>query len=224
MSESVRLPYRDRHQAGRVLAEALAHLRERPALLVLALPRGGVPVGYEVAQQLHAELDVLVVRKLGHPGHEEYAMGAIASGGVRVMSPDAAYVNPAEVERIVRREQAELERREFAYRGDVAPAAVEGRTVVLVDDGLATGATMRAAAQALRQRNPAWTCIAVPVGAPESCAALQQEADELVCPAQPIPFRAVGIWYRDFPQTGDEEVCRLLAQARAGRAAPGDAA
>jgi predicted phosphoribosyltransferase len=174
-----------------------------------------VPVGYEVARGLGAPLDVLIVRKLGHPQHEEYAMGAIASGGIRVMNPEAErYVKPAEVERIARREQAELERRELLYRGDAAPLELSGRVVVLVDDGLATGSTMRAAARAVRQRQPAWTCIAVPVGAPETCDELRAEADELVCPAQPTPFRAVGLWYRAFPQTGDEEVRHLLEAAR----------
>jgi predicted phosphoribosyltransferase len=215
MSQAPRLPYRDRQEAGEVLAEALQHLRGRAGLLVLALPRGGVPVGYEVARELGAGLDVLVVRKLGHPNQEEYAMGAIASGGIRVMNPGAErYVKAAEVDRIVRREQAELERRELLYRGAAPPLALSGRVVVLVDDGLATGSTMRAAARAVRQRQPAWTCIAVPVGAPETCEELRAEADELVCPAQPSPFRAVGLWYRAFPQTGDEEVRHLLEAAR----------
>jgi putative phosphoribosyl transferase len=215
MSTAPRLPYADRQEAGEVLADALQHLRGRGGLLVLALPRGGVPVGYEVARELGAPLDVLIVRKLGHPHHEEYAMGAIASGGIRVMNPEAErYVKPADVERIARREQAELERRELQYRGDAPPLDLSGRVVVLVDDGLATGSTMRAAARAVRQMKPAWTCIAVPVGAPETCEALRAEADELVCPAQPIPFRAVGLWYRAFPQTSDEEVRHLLEAAR----------
>jgi predicted phosphoribosyltransferase len=215
MSESVRLPYPDRAEAGRVLSACLLHLRERPNLLVLALPRGGVPVAAEVARALGAPLDVLVVRKLGHPAHEEYAMGAIAGGGIRVMNPEVTHVRPADLERVVARELAELQRREAAYRGDLPALAIAGRTVVLVDDGLATGSTMRAAARAVRQQHPAWTCIAVPVGAPETCEALAGEADEVVCPARPIPFRAVGAWYRDFPQTTDAEVCTLLAAARA---------
>ena len=217
---SARVPYADREEGGQVLAEALQHLRGRPGLLVLALPRGGVPVGYQVARALDAPLDVLIVRKLGHPGHEEYAMGAIASGGVRVMNPEASqYVNPAAVERVVAREQAELQRREQSYRGDAPPLVLAGRSVVLVDDGLATGSTMRAAARAVRQQHPAWTCIAVPVGAPETCDALRGEADEVVCPAQPIHFRAVGLWYRAFPQTSDDEVRHLLEAA--GQAQPG---
>jgi predicted phosphoribosyltransferase len=158
---------------------------------------------------------VLVVRKLGHPQHEEYAMGAIASGGIRVMNSEAErHVEPAEVERILLREQAELQRRENDYRGDSPPLVLAGRVVVLVDDGLATGSTMRAAARAVRQQQPAWTCIAAPVGAPETCAGLRAEADEVVCPAQPSPFRAVGLWYRAFPQTSDEEVRHLLEAAR----------
>jgi putative phosphoribosyl transferase len=216
MSMTPRLPYADRGEAGEVLAASLHHLRGRAGLLVLALPRGGVPVGYEVARELGAPLDVLIVRKLGHPHHEEYAMGAIASGGIRVMNDEARrHVKEADVERIVRREQAELERRERLYRGDSPPLVLSGRVVVLVDDGLATGSTMRAAARAVRQRRPAWTCIAVPVGAPETCDALRAEADEVICPAQPTPFRAVGLWYRAFPQAGDEEVRHLLDAARA---------
>jgi len=215
MSEAPRLPYLDREEAGRTLAHALEHLRGRAGLLVLALPRGGVPVGYEVARELGAPLDVLIVRKLGHPGHEEYAMGAIASGGIRVMNPDAErYVKREDVERIARREQEELERRELLYRGEAPPLELSNRVLVLVDDGLATGSTMRAAARAVRQQKPAWTCIAVPVGAPETVEDLRAEADEVVCPAQPIPFRAVGLWYRAFPQTSDEEVRHLLDAAR----------
>lgn len=222
MSEAPRLPYLDRREGGAVLAHALQHLRGRAGLLVLALPRGGVPIGWEVACELGAPLDVLIVRKLGHPHHPEYAMGALASGGIRVMNPEAAaYVAAADVERIAQRELAELARRERAYRGDAPPPQLGGRVVVLVDDGLATGATMRAAARAVQQQQPAWLCIAVPVGAPETCEALRAEADEVVCPAQPIPFRAVGPWYRAFPQTSDEEVHDLLEAAR--QALPGAA-
>jgi len=212
----VRLPFRDRHHAGQVLAEALADYQGRPGLLVLALPRGGVAVAYEVAQALHAPLDVFVVRKLGFPGHEEYAMGAIASGGVRVMTPmPGLHVSMEDIERVAAREQEELQRRERLYRGDSPPAAIAGRTVIVVDDGLATGATMRAAAMAIRQQGPLHLCVAVPVGARESCEWLQEVADEVVCPAKPEPFRAVGLWYRDFPQASDEEVHRLLEQAHA---------
>lgn len=208
------VPYRDRREGGRALAEALAHYRGQPQLLVLALPRGGVPVAYEVAAALPAPLDVFVVRKLGFPGHEEYAMGAIASGGVRVMNPmHGLQVSERDIERIAAREQEELERRERLYRGDAGPVPIAGHTVIVVDDGLATGATMRAAALAIRQQGPLHLCIAAPVGARESCEWLAEVSDEVVCPAMPAPFRAVGLWYRDFPQTSDEEVRQLLEQA-----------
>jgi putative phosphoribosyl transferase len=207
--------FRDRRHAGQELAQALAHYRGTPGLLVLALPRGGVAVGYEVAHALGAPLDVFVVRKLGHPAHEEYAIGAIASGGVRVMNPAAGFgPDDPEVERVARREQAELERRERSYRGDRPALQLGGRTVIVVDDGLATGATMRAAAQAIRQQRPARLCVAVPVGAPDSCEAMRNVADEVVCPLTPEPFRAVGLWYLDFPQASDDEVHQLLARAR----------
>lgn len=210
------LPYADRREAGRRLGQSLHHLLGRAGLIVLGLPRGGVPVAWEVARELGAPLDVLIVRKLGHPLHPEYAMGAIASNGVRVMNHDAAAgVRPQDLERIVARELAELERRERLYRGDTPALALHGRSVVIVDDGLATGSTMRAAVQAVRRQEPSWICVAVPVGAPESCEMLAAEADDVVCPARPIPFRAVGLWYRDFPQTGDDEVRSLLAASRA---------
>ena len=210
-----RLPYRDRREAGRLLAQALGHWRGRSGLLVLALPRGGVAVGFEVAHALEAALDVFIVRKLGYPGHEEYAMGAIASGGVRVMNAMPGIdVPPQALARVVEREQAELARRERSYRGDRPPLDVRGRTVIVVDDGLATGSTMRAAVTALRQQRPAHLVIAVPVGAPETCRSLRQEADELVGPAMPDPCRAVGLWYRDFPQATDDEVRELLDEAR----------
>jgi putative phosphoribosyl transferase len=216
LKEAAHLPYADRREAGRVLAGALEHLRERPALLVLALPRGGVAVGYEVAQALHAALDVIIVRKLGFPGHEEYAMGAIASGGVRVMNAmPGLHVSAAEIERVAAAEDIELRRREALYRGDAPPLRLAGRTVVIVDDGLATGATMRAAAMAVRRQQPAHLCVAAPVGAPETCHAMREVADEVVCPAQPLAFRAVGLWYRHFPQSTDDEVRELLELARA---------
>lgn len=213
---AVRLPFRDRRQAGQMLADHLAQYRDAPQLLVLALPRGGVPVGYEVAQALNAPLDVFVVRKLGFPGHEEYAMGAIASGGVRVMNPlPGLYVSDEEIERVAAHDQAQLLRREHLYRGDEPPVAIRGRTVIVVDDGLATGATMRAATEAIRLQGPRHLCVAVPVGAKDSCDALSQAADAVVCPATPEPFHAVGLWYHDFPQTSDDEVHQLLEQARA---------
>ncbi|MES2245041.1 MAG: phosphoribosyltransferase [Pseudomonadota bacterium] len=216
-----RLPYEDRREAGRVLAGALAHYRGRPHLLVLALPRGGVPVAYEVARALKAPLDVFVVRKLGFPGHEEYAMGAIASGGVRVMNPmPGMHVTPEEVAAAVAREQPELQRRERLYRGQSPAPDLHGRTVIVVDDGLATGATMHAALLAIRQQQPAHLVMAVPVGAADSCDALQGVADEVVCVAMPEPFRAVGLWYRQFPQTSDDEVRTLLDDARVHAPSP----
>ena len=185
--------------------------------MVLALPRGGVPVAAEVARALNAPLDILLVRKIGHPRHEEFAIGAIASGGVRVMNrlDDGILgdVTPAEVERIVERERAELQRREALYRDGHAGVPLQGREVILVDDGLATGATMRAAVQAVRQLAPSRVTVAAPVGARETCDALQGLADEVVCVRTPEPFRAVGLWYSDFPQTSDEEVRSLLATA-----------
>jgi len=216
-----RLPYADRREAGRVLANELSHLQGHQDLLVLALPRGGVAVGYEIAHALRAELDVFIVRKLGHPGHEEYAMGAIAGGGVQVMNESADFgVSEGEVKRVVARERAELARREKLYRGGRPPVAIEERTVILVDDGLATGATMRAAVAAVRKQHPHRLIVAVPVGAAETCHQLKREADEVVCAATPYPFRAVGQWFRDFPQSTDDEVKRLLEQARAGFAQP----
>jgi predicted phosphoribosyltransferase len=213
--KDVLLPFRDRHQAGRVLAERLEHFRGRPNLLVLALPRGGVAVGYEVAHALQAPLDVFIVRKLGFPGHEEHAMGAIASGGVRVMNPiPGMNVSRTEVEAVAAREQDELVRRELLYRGDRPAVSVAGRCVIVVDDGLATGSTMRAAVTAIRQQHPEYLVVAVPVGAEETCAQLRGEADEVVCAAMPYPFRAVGLWYREFPQATDEEVHHLLDASR----------
>ena len=209
------LPFHDRHHAGRMLAEKLSHYFGRPNLLVLALPRGGVAVGFEVARALQAPLDIFVVRKLGLPGHEEYAMGAIASGGVRVMTPlPGLAVSPEAVAEVVAREQAELVRREHLYRGQRPAISLRGRTVIVVDDGLATGATMRAAVLAIRQQHPAHLVVAVPVGAEDTCQALRDEVDEVVCAATPQPFRAVGLWYKNFPQASDDEVSTLLEEAR----------
>jgi putative phosphoribosyl transferase len=208
--------FADRADAGRVLAERLRAYAGRPDVIVLALPRGGVVVGYEVARALRAPLDVLVVRKLGVPGHSELAMGAIASGGARVLSGDVIRtlgITQAQIEAVAVREQAELERRERAYRGARQAAPLSGRAVLLVDDGLATGATMRAAVRSLRAHEPARIVVAVPVGAPETCAELLDEADEVVCARSPEPFEAVGSWYDDFSQTSDDEVRDLLARA-----------
>lgn len=208
--------FRDRHDAGERLASALSSYARRPDVVVLALPRGGVPVGFEIARALDVPLDVFVVRKLGVPGHEEFAMGAIATGGVRVLNQEAVEgleLSDAVVEAAVRREQVELQRRERDYRGDRPPPDIRGRTVILVDDGLATGSTMRAAVTALRSRAPGPLVVAVPVGAAETCRSLAEQADEVLCLATPEPFRAVGLWYHDFAQTSDEEVRDLLRRA-----------
>ncbi len=217
--------FRDRREAGRLLAQKLAAYRGRADVLVLALPRGGVPVGYEVARALGAPLDVFVVRKLGVPGHGELAMGAVATGGVRVLNEDvvrALGIPDYVIDAVAAWEERELERRERVYRGDRPPPEVRGRTVILVDDGLATGATMHAAVQALRRRQPARIVVAVPTAAPETCEALRPEVDEIVCAVTPEPFYAVGLWYENFSQTTDEEVRELLAQSasEAAGAAP----
>jgi putative phosphoribosyl transferase len=213
--------FEDRRQAGRMLAEKLTHYRNQPDVLVLALPRGGVPVAFEVARTLLAPLDVFIVRKLGVPGQEEYAMGAIATGGVRVLNEDAvsALRIPSEViDAVALKERKELERRERAYRGNRAAPDLTGRSVILVDDGLATGATMRAAAAAIRMQQPARTVVAVPVAARETCAEFRSEVDEIVCAVTPAPFLGVGRWYKDFSQTSDEEVHDLLEKAGYARA------
>jgi putative phosphoribosyl transferase len=216
--------YRDRREAGRQLAAKLAAYAGRPDVIVLALPRGGVPVAYEVARALGAPLDIFLVRKLGLPGREELAMGAVASGGIRVLNEEVvrALRIPEEViDEVAAEEMEELERRERLYRGDWPPPDVRGRTVILIDDGLATGSTMRAAIAALRQQHPARIVVAVPVGAPETCAEFQDEADEAICALTPDPFYAVGLWYGDFTQTTDEEVRDLLEQAAAKHAPVG---
>jgi predicted phosphoribosyltransferase len=185
-------------------------------VVVLGLPRGGIPVAYEVAQALNAPLDVFVVRKLGLPGHPEYAMGAIASGGVRVLNDDVIrqlHVPPSAVEAVARAEQQELERRERAYRGARQALPMEGRIVILVDDGLATGSTMRAAVLAIRRQFPSQIVVAVPVGARETCRTMDDIADEVVCARMPEPFRAVGLWYEDFDETTDDEVRRIVSPA-----------
>jgi predicted phosphoribosyltransferase len=205
-------PFADRRQAGQVLAQKLRRYRDDRDVVVLGLPRGGVPVAYEVAHALDAPLDVFVVRKLGMPGHEEFAMGAIATGGVTVMNPDLRdfHVPEAALEAVVARERAELDRRERLYRGDRPPIALEGQTVIIVDDGLATGSTMLAAATAVKGANPKAVVVAVPVGAPQTCQALRSHVDVVVCATTPEPFRAVGLWYRDFAQVDDAEVHALL--------------
>jgi predicted phosphoribosyltransferase len=208
--------YADRSAAGRALAAALASYAGRDDVVVLALPRGGVPVAFEVARALDAPLDVFVVRKLGAPGHPELAMGAIASGDVRVLNDHVVawyHPSPEELQRLTEMERRELERRERAYRGERSRVPVVGRVAILVDDGLATGASMRAAVQAARSLGPSRVVVAVPVGAPDSCQAISEEADEVVCLMQPSSFDAVGLWYEDFTQTTDEEVRALLAQS-----------
>jgi predicted phosphoribosyltransferase len=206
--------FRNRTEAGRRLAEKLAYA-DRPDILVLALPRGGVPVGYEVARALGAPLDVFLVRKLGVPGYEELAMGAVATGGVRVLNDEIVQglgISEHAIDAAVGREMQELARRERLYRGDRPPPDVAGRTVILVDDGLATGATMRAAIRALRPQHPARIVVAVPTASPDTCEALKAEADDVFCVMTPEPFFAVGHWYDDFTQTTDDEVRELLAR------------
>src|SRR5262245_39824112 len=214
-AEAVQL-FHDRADAGRRLASRLRSCCGRDAVVVLALPRGGVPVGYEVACALGVPLDVFGVRKLGVPGHEELAMGAIASGGVRVLNQEVVRslaISEAIIDAVATREGRELDRRERAYRDGRSRPGVRGRVVILVDDGLATGATMRAAVGAVRRLDPAWIVVAVPVGAVDTCSELAREADEVVCLMTPDPFIAVGVWYRNFGQTTDDEVRELLADA-----------
>ncbi len=209
--------FQNRTDAGQFLAEKLSEYANRSDVVVIGLPRGGVPVAYEVARKLHAPLDIFVVRKLGVPGHQELAMGAIASGGVRVLNDDVlSYLNIPEdiIELVVESEQRELERREFEYRGDRRALDLRNRIVIIVDDGLATGSSMRAAVRAVREQHPSKIVVAVPVGARETCDSFKREADTVaVCAITPEPFRAVGAWYSDFSQTTDEEVRKLLARS-----------
>lgn len=213
--------FRDRREGGDRLAERLRGYANRPDVVVLALPRGGVPVAFQVAEALRAPLDVFVVRKLGVPGQEELAMGALASGDVRVIDDELiriAGVSAQDIERTTAAARDELSRQETRYRGARSFPVISGRTVILVDDGLATGSTMRAAVRALRTQHPAAIVVAVPVGARETCDALRAVADDVVCVETPDPFRAVGLWYEDFAQTTDDEVHALLDRAR--QAAP----
>jgi putative phosphoribosyl transferase len=208
--------FRDRTEAGQVLATKLAAYANRPDVVVLALPRGGVPVAFEIARALHAPLDVIIVRKLGVPGQKELALGAIASGGVRVLNDDVVQmlaISDEVINEIAVQEQHEVERRERLYRADRPAIDVHGRTVILVDDGIATGATMRAAVTAVRQFQPAHIIIAVPAAASSTCDEFAAEVDELVCIIRPEAFFAVGFWYKHFSQTTDEEVRDLLQQA-----------
>ena len=210
--------FRDRKDAGEHLATKLLDYRDRADVLVLALPRGGVPVAFEVAQALRVPLDIFLVRKLGVPGHEELAMGAIATGGVRVLNEDVVdYLRISEdvIDTIAAQELKELRRREIAYRGNRPEPDVKGKTAILIDDGLATGSTIRAAAQAIRQQEPARIVVAVPVSAPQTCDEYRIGVDEIVCAITPEPFYGVGQWYYDFSQTTDDEVRDLLQRARA---------
>ena len=207
-------PFADRREAGRELAKLLQHFQPAAGVVVLALPRGGVPVAFEIAEALDATLDVFLVRKLGAPGHPELAMGAIASGSTRVINEEVVHalgIAREQIEAVARREQSELERRDAVYRQGRLLTPLADRTVILVDDGLATGSTMRAAVQAVRQHTPARVIVAVPVGAPETCRALREIADEVICAKTPLSFSAVGQWYRDFSQTKDDEVIALLS-------------
>jgi predicted phosphoribosyltransferase len=215
------LPFPDRRAAGQALARRLAEYRGRPDVIVLALPRGGVPVGFEVAEGLGAPLDVFLVRKLGVPGQEELAVGAIASGGVRILNNDVIAMmglSDRQIEGVAQIQLRELARREREYRQGRPPADVSGKVVILIDDGLATGATMLAAVRALRRLGPARLVVAVPVAAKETCLFFTREADEVVCLETPEPFQAVGAWYDDFSQTTDEEVKDLLARRSPVRA------
>ena len=208
--------FKNRSEAGRFLAQKLEEYTNNPNVVVLALPRGGVPVAYEVAAELKAPLDIFVVRKLGVPGYDELAMGAIATGGIRVLNSrvvDYLDISDETIESVARREQRELERRERLYRGTRPTLDVRGRTVIIVDDGMATGSTMRAAVRALRQQKPERIIVAVPVGARETCESFAQEVDTMcVCAITPEPFDGVGLWYRNFEQTSDEEVRQLLTR------------
>lgn len=207
--------FEDRRDAGQALAEQLMAYANQPDIIVLGLPRGGVPVAFEVAQALHAPLDVFLVRKLGMPGHEELAIGAIASGGMRVLNDDVIdvwYISAETIAAVTLRERIELERREKLFRGDRPPLNVRDCTVILVDDGLATGATMLAAVRTLKQQEPIRLLAAVPIAAPETCEAFEQEVDEIICAVTPEPFFSVGLWYADFPQVPDAEVQYLIEQ------------
>jgi putative phosphoribosyl transferase len=208
--------FRDRTEAGQILASKLTKYLNQVNAVILALPRGGVPVAYEVGKELGLPVDIFVVRKLGVPGHEELAMGAIASGGVRHINRDVVdqlRIDSETIDVASRREQKEIERRERLYRGARPPIDVRNKTVILVDDGLATGSTMRAAIAALRQHQPARIVVAVPAAAPQTCSEIGDEVDEIICAATPEPFYAVGQWYQEFSQTTDDEVRELLTRA-----------
>jgi putative phosphoribosyl transferase len=208
--------FKDRQEAGKLLAQRLQHFAHREDVVLLALPRGGVPVAYEIAQALDVPMDVFLVRKIGVPGHEELAMGAIAEGGFRVINQDVVrtlQITDSDIEDVTHREQIELERRAARYRGDRPGIAIRGNTAILVDDGLATGASMRVAARAMKSHDPAYSVVAVPVAPPDTCEALENEVDEVVCAVTPEPFGSVGAWYEYFEQVSDSEVEELLDEA-----------
>lgn len=206
----------NRAEAGQLLAAKLVSCANRSDVLVLALPRGGVPVAFEIAQKLNLPLDVCLVRKLGVPGQEELAMGAIATGGVRAINEDivkSLHLSPEAIARVAEREKRELARRERAYRGERPPPTIHDRTIILVDDGIATGATIKAAIATLRQQHPKGIIVAVPVAPPAACQELPVEADRVVCLLEPESLHSISLWYENFSQTTDEEVCTLLARA-----------
>ncbi|AKB53521.1 MULTISPECIES: phosphoribosyltransferase [Methanosarcina] len=210
--------FEDRVDAGKKLAKELSKYANRSDVLILALPRGGVPVAFEVAKELNVKMDVFIVRKLGVPGNEELAMGAISSDNVLVLNEDIVksfQIPERVINMVAENELKELKRRERTYRGDRPKPEISGSTVILVDDGLATGATMRAAASAIKTKNPAKIVVAVPTGAPDTCEIFKKEVDEVICMATPEPFYGVGAWYGNFSQTTDEDVCELLDKARA---------
>ena len=210
--------FTDRVDAGKKLAKELSKYANRPDVLILALPRGGVPVAFEVAKELNVKMDVFIVRKLGVPGNEELAMGAISSDNIRVLNEDIVrsfQIPERVINMVAENELKELERRERTYRGDSPKPEIGGSIVILIDDGLATGATMRAAASAIKTKNPAKIVVAVPTGARDTCELFGREVDEVICIATPEPFYGVGAWYGNFSQTTDQEVCELLDKARA---------
>lgn len=209
--------FRDRFEAGEMLARVVTSQVHDPDSLVLALPRGGVPVGFQIAEALHIELDVFLVRKLGLPGQEELAIGAVASGGIRVLNDnliEELQLSSTQIDEITLREEHELERREYLYRQGQPSLPIPGRTVILVDDGLATGASMKAASQAVRLEQPGRLIVAVPVAAEQTCEELRTYVDQILCMYTPTPFVAVGVWYEDFAQTADDEVQQLLRRAK----------
>jgi putative phosphoribosyl transferase len=218
--DEIQLPYINRLHAGQLLARELRNLRGAADIVVVGLPRGGVPVAYEVATALWAPLDVMLVRKIGAPGHEELAIGAVASGSVRVLNEEiirGLHLSPQSVQAAVRRAMEQLASQERQYRGGLGEPVLAGRYVVLVDDGLATGASMRAAIVAVRARRPARVMVAVPVAPPDAVRALSADVDEIICPATPEPFNSVGQWYHDFTPVTDEEIRQLMDKARRAR-------